>query len=89
MSNRFGRRYEVPAGDLPRLMNEIVDQRGRDETREVERLLGVLTSLPASEDDTLAFVAPRGTSAIVDRALAVMARSDRHQARALRTRNRM
>jgi hypothetical protein len=69
-------------------MNEIVDQSGPDETRAVERLLGVLTSLPASEDDTLAFVAPRGTSAIVDRALAVMARSDRHQARALRNRNR-
>jgi hypothetical protein len=70
-------------------MNEIVDQSSPDETREVERLLGVLTSLSASEDDTLTFVAPRGTSAIVDRALAVMARSDRHHARALRTRNRM
>ena len=69
-------------------MNEIVDQSGADEAREVERLLGVLTSLTASADDTFAFVAPRGTSAIVDRALAVMARSDRHHARALRTRNR-
>jgi hypothetical protein len=69
-------------------MNTIVDQGGPDQARDVERLLGVLTSLPASEDDTLTFVAPRGTSAIVDRALAVMARSDRHLARAQRTRNR-
>ena len=79
----------MPAEELGRLMNEIVDQSGPDEARQVERLLGLLTSLPAGADDTFTFVAPRGTSGIVDRALAVMARSDRHQARALRTRNRM
>jgi hypothetical protein len=88
VTNRFGRRYEVQAGDLPRLMNAIVDQSGPDEDRTVERLLGVLTSLPASDDDTIAFVAPRGTSALVERALAVMARSDRHAARAQRARHR-
>jgi hypothetical protein len=66
----------------------IVDQGGPDEARAVERLLGVLTSLAASADETIAFVAPRDTSEIVDRALAVMARSDRHLARAQRTRNR-
>jgi hypothetical protein len=88
VSNRFGRRYDVPAEDLPRLMNTIVDQSTPDEARDVERLLGVLTSLSASEDESFAFVAPRGTSAIVDRALAVMERSDRHLARALRTRHR-
>jgi hypothetical protein len=70
-------------------MNEIVAQSSPDEARDAERLLGVLTTLSAFEDDTLTFVAPRGTSAIVDRALAQMARSDRHHARALRTRNRM
>jgi hypothetical protein len=75
----------VSAGDLPRLMNHIVDQSSPDEARDVERLLGVLTSLPASADGTYAFVAPRGTSEIVDRALAAMARSDRHFARARRT----
>jgi hypothetical protein len=77
----------MPAGDLPRLIDAIVDQAGPDEDREVERLLGVLTSLPAP-GETIAFVAPRGTSAIVDRALQVMARSDRHQARAQRARDR-
>jgi hypothetical protein len=69
-------------------MNTIVDQSSPDEARDVERLLGALTSLAASAEDTLAFVAPRGTSAIVERALAEMARSDRHQARAHRTRTR-
>ena len=85
VSNRFGRRYEVAVGDLPRLMNAIVDEGSPHESRDVERLLGVLTSLPESADGTYAFVAPRGTSEIVDRALAAMARSDRHLARARRT----
>jgi hypothetical protein len=66
-------------------MNTVVDQSGPHEARDVERLLGVLTSLSVTEDDTYAFVAPRGTSEIVDRALAAMARSDRHLARARRT----
>jgi hypothetical protein len=69
-------------------MNAIVDQSGAGEERAVERLLGVLTSLPETEDETIKFVAPRGTAAIVDRALEVMARSDRHQARAKRARER-
>jgi hypothetical protein len=89
VSNRFGRRYEVPAVDLPRLMNAIVDQGAAGEERNVERLLGVLTSLAVTENDTLAFVAPRGTADLVDRALAVMARADRHQARARRARDRV
>jgi hypothetical protein len=42
-----------------------------------------------TENDTLAFVAPRGTADLVDRALAVMARADRHQARARRARDRV
>jgi hypothetical protein len=78
----------VPAGDLPSLMNAIVDQAGPDDDRDVERLLGLLGSLSASPDATIAFVAPRGTAAIVDRALQLMARSDRHLARAQRARNR-
>jgi hypothetical protein len=69
-------------------MNTVVDQSSPDEARDVERLLGVLTSLPTPADDVYTFVAPRGTSAIVARALAVMARSDRHLARAERIRNR-
>jgi hypothetical protein len=88
VSNRFGRRYEVPAVDLPRLMNAIVDQGAAGEERNVERLLGVLTSLAVTENETIAFVAPRGTSHLVEHALEVMARSDRHHARALRARNR-
>jgi hypothetical protein len=68
-------------------MNAIVDQSGPGEERAVERLLGVLTSVPESEDETIVFVAPRDTASIVDRALEVMARSDRHQARAKRARD--
>jgi hypothetical protein len=79
----------VPARDLQRLMNAIVDQRGAGEERDAERLLGVLASLAASENETIAFVAPRGTADLVDRALASMARSDRHQARARRSRDRV
>ena len=88
MTNRFGRRYELAAEDLQRLMNAIVDEAGEDEARDVERLLGALASVSAGADETIAFVAPRGTAHLVDRALQVMARSDRHQARAQRTRDR-
>jgi hypothetical protein len=88
VTNRFGRRYELPAGDLQRLMNAIVDEGGPEDARDVERLLGALTTLSAGEHETITFVAPRGTSQLVERALQVMARSDRHQARAQRTRNR-
>jgi hypothetical protein len=89
VTKRFGRRYEVSAVDLPRLMNAIVDQSDAGEERDVERLLGVLTSLAATEKKTIAFVAPRGTADLVDRALADLARSDRHQARARRARDRV
>jgi hypothetical protein len=88
VTNRFGRGYELAAADLQRLMNTIVDEADEDEARDVERLLGVVTSLPAGPDETISFVAPRGTSPLVDRAIQVMARSDRHQARAKRARNR-
>jgi hypothetical protein len=69
-------------------MNAIVEQGGPDDERVVERLLGVLTSVSAAAGETIAFVAPRGTSAIADRALQAMARSDRHLARAQRARHR-
>jgi hypothetical protein len=69
-------------------MDAVVEQGGPDDDRDVERVLGVLASLSASADETIAFVAPRGTSWIVDRALAVMARSDRYAARAQRARHR-
>jgi hypothetical protein len=88
VTNRFGRRYEVPAEDLQRLMNLIVAEGGPDDARDIERLLGTLTTLAATADETIAFVAPRGTSHLVDRALQVMARSDRHHARAQRARDR-
>jgi hypothetical protein len=88
VTNRFGRGYELAAEELPRLMNAIVDQAEEGEARDVERLLGALTTIGAGGDETISFVAPRGTSPLVDRALQVMARSDRHQARAKRARNR-
>jgi hypothetical protein len=88
VTNRFGRGYELAAEDLQRLMNAIVDQAQEDEARDVERLLGALTTVSAGAGETISFVAPRGTSALLDRALQVMARSDRHQARAKRARNR-
>jgi hypothetical protein len=88
VTNRFGRRYELPAGDLQRLMNSIVDVGGPEDARDVERLLGTLATLSPGEDETIAFVAPRGTAQLVERALQVMARSDRHLARARRTRKR-
>jgi hypothetical protein len=88
VTNRFGREYELAADELQRLMNTIVDEANEDQARDVERLLGVLTSLSAGPDETISFVAPRGTSSLLDRAMQVMARSDRHQARAKRARNR-
>ena len=88
MSNRFGRRYELAAEDLQRLMDAIVDEAGENEARDVERLLGALATVSAGAEQTIAFVAPRGTAQLVDRALQVMARSDSHQARAQRARNR-
>jgi hypothetical protein len=89
MPGRFGRRFEVPEDDVQRLMNCIVEHARPDEERDVERILGVLAALQAHAtrregDDTVTFVAPLGTTAIVERALAGMARSDRHQARARR-----
>ena len=88
MTNRFGRGYELAAEDLQRLMNTIVDEANEDEARDAERVLGALATLSATGSETISFVAPRGTSSLVERALRVMARSDRHQARAQRTRNR-
>jgi hypothetical protein len=88
VTNRFGRRYELPAGDLQRLMYTIVAEGGPEDARDVERLLGTLATLSPGEGETLAFVAPRGASQLVERALQAMARSDRHLARARRTRNR-
>lgn len=88
MTNRFGRGYELAAEDLQRLMNTIVDEANEDEARDAERVLGALATLSATDSETISFVAPRGTSSLVERALQVMARSDRHQARAQRTRNR-
>jgi hypothetical protein len=88
VTNRFGREYELAADELQRLMNTIVDEANEDQARDVERLLGVLTSLSAGPDETISFVAPRGTSSLLDRSMQVMARSDRHQARAKRARNR-
>ena len=88
MTNRFGREYELAADELQRLMNTIVDQADEDEARDVERLLGALTTVSAGAHGTISFVAPRGTAPLLDRALQVMARSDRHHARAVRARNR-
>jgi len=89
MPARFGRRFEVPQDDLPRLMNCIVEHARGDEARDAERILGVLAALQAHADrredeDTVVFTAPRGTTALVERALAAMARSDRHESRARR-----
>jgi hypothetical protein len=90
MAGRFSKRYEVGVEDIERLMNCIVEHAGPDDGREAERVLAMLTMLRATArghgDDTITFIAPRGTSALVDRALAAMARSDRHAARAARHR---
>jgi len=90
MRSRFQKRYEVDVADVERLMNSIVEHAGADDGRRVERLLAMLTMLrdSASPDSALAFAAPRGTGALVDTALAAMARSDRHAARADRHRPR-
>jgi hypothetical protein len=88
VTDRFRREYELAADDLQRLMNTIVDQAEEDEARDVERLLGALTTVSAGARGTISFVAPRDTSPLLDRALRVMARSDRHHARAIRARNR-
>jgi hypothetical protein len=88
VTNRFRRGYQLAAEDLQRLMNTIVDEANEDEARDAERVLGTLATLSATDSETISFVAPRGTSSLVDRALQVMARSDRHLARAQRVRNR-
>ena len=91
MRDRFGRRFTVAGEDLPRLMNCIVEHARPDEARDAERLLGVLAALQAhadrrEDDDSVVFTAPRGTTGLIERALAAMARSDRHQSRARRMR---
>jgi hypothetical protein len=90
MAGRFRARFSVPAGDVQRLMDCIVDNARPDEEREVERVLGALVTLTASDpgsDDVIEFSPPPGTVRLVERALAAMARSDRHEARARRTRS--
>ena len=75
---------------MQRLMDCIVDNARFGEEREVERLLGALVTLTASHpgsDDLIEFSPPPGTGRLVERALAAMARSDRHEARARRTRS--
>jgi len=88
VTNRSGRGYELAAADRQRLMNTIDDEADEDKARDVERLLGLLTSPSAGPDEKISFVAPRGTAPLVDRAMQVLARSDRHHARAKRARNR-
>ena len=92
MAGRFDKRYELDVADVERLMNCIVEHAGPDAGREAERLLAMLTMLRATasgrRDDAIAFTAPRGTAPLADRALAAMARSDRHAARAARHRPR-
>jgi hypothetical protein len=92
MAGRFNSRYELGVADIERLMNCIVEHAGPDEGREAERLLAMLTMLRTTAsgtgDDAVTFAAPRGTAPLVDRALAAMARSDRHAARAERHRPR-
>ena len=92
MAGRFAKRYELDVEDVERLMNCIVEHAGADEDRAAERLLAMLTMVRAGAeergDDTVTFAAPRGTSGLVDRAMAPMARSDKHAARAARHRRR-
>jgi hypothetical protein len=92
MAGRFDRRYELDVADVERLMNCIVEHAGPDEGREAERLLAMLTMLRTSAtghgDGAIRFTAPRGTAPLADRALAAMARSDKHAARAARHRPR-
>jgi hypothetical protein len=90
MAGRFRRRFSLPEQDLRRLTDCIVEHARPGEERDVERLLGALTTLAASEHaapgETIAFSPPAGTAALVERALAAMQRSDRHDARARRNR---
>ena len=90
MAGRFRARFSVAGNDVQRLIDCIVDNARPEEDREVERLLGSLVTLTASEhgsDDVIEFSPPPGTARLVERALAAMARSDRHEARARRTRS--
>ena len=91
MSERNAARFEVPAADLGRLVHCVVEHAEPADARDVERLLGVLTMLESTTDpergDVVRFAAPRGTGHLVERALAGMARSDRHDARARRARS--
>ena len=90
MARRSSTRVEVELDVVERLMNCIVEHAGPDEGREAERLLATLTMLRATaeahEDTAVTFTAPRGTGALAERALAAMARSDRHAERAERHR---
>ena len=90
MAGRFDKRYDIALEDIERLMNCIVEHAGPDEGREAERLLAMLTMLrttaPGQGAESIAFSAPRGTATLIDRALAAMARSDEHVARAARHR---
>jgi hypothetical protein len=92
MAGRFDKRYELDVADVERLMNCIVEHAGPDEGRDAERLLAMLTMLrttaSAHGDGAIGFTAPRGTAPLADRALAAMARSDKHAARAARHRSR-
>ena len=92
MAGRFDRDYEIGVADIERLMNCIVEHAGPHEGREAERLLAMLTMLRVTAadrgDGTVTFTAPRGTAPLADRALAAMARSDKHVARAARHRPR-
>jgi hypothetical protein len=89
MPDRFGRRFELPAADLSRLMNCVVEHAQPGEERDVERVLAVLTTLAARDPGgTVRFTAPRGTGKVVERALRAMERSDRHAQRFQRVRQR-
>lgn len=92
MAGRFDKRYDIDVDDIERLMNCIVEHAGPDEGRGAERLLAMLTLLRAiatgQDEESIAFTAPRGTATLIDRALAAMARSDKHVARAARHRPR-
>jgi hypothetical protein len=91
MAGRFRARFSLPEQDLRRLADCIVEHARPGEERDVERLLGALTTLAASGHPmpgaTIAFSPPPGTASLVERALAAMRRSDRHDARARRTRS--
>ena len=92
MARRTGTRVEVEIDDVERLMNCIVEHAGPGESRQAERLLATLTMLRATaeahEDTAVAFTAPRGTGPLAERALAAIARADKHAERAERHRPR-